>query len=113
VCPVAIDIPGILVHLRTQVVDSHRGDTVPKAEAVAMRAASWGMGDAGRMGLGERATGLVGRLGRGRAMPGGRTALGWLPWPGSRWTSARDLPLPPTESFRQWWKRVGRDEGQR
>ncbi len=113
VCPVAIDIPGILVHLRTKVVDSHRGDTVPKAEAVAMRAASWGMGDAGRMGLGERATGLVGRFGRGRGMPGGRRALAWLPWPGTRWTSARDLPLPPAESFRQWWRRVGRDEGQR
>ena len=33
VCPVAIDIPGILVHLRTKVVDAHRDDTVPKAEA--------------------------------------------------------------------------------
>ena len=58
VCPVAIDIPGILVHLRTKVVDAHRGDTVPKAEAVAMRAAAWGLADAGRMGLGERAAGL-------------------------------------------------------
>ncbi len=113
VCPVAIDIPGILVHLRTKVVDSHRGDTVPKAEAVAMRAASWGMGDAARMRLGERATGLVGRFGRGRGMPGGRRALTWLPWPGTRWTQARDMPLPPPESFRQWWKRVGRNEEQR
>ena len=113
VCPVAIDIPGILVHLRTKVVDSHRGDTVPKAEAVAMRAASWGMGDAARMRLGERATGLVGRFGRGRGMPGGRRALTWLPWPGTRWTQARDMPLPPAESFRQWWKRVGRDEERR
>ena len=75
-----------------------------------MRAASWGMGDAGRMGVGERLSGLVGRFGRGRGMPGGRHALTWLPWPGSRWTQARDLPLPPAESFRSWWKRVGRDE---
>ena len=112
VCPVAIDIPGILVHLRTKVVDAHRADTVPKAEAVAMRAAAWAMADAGRMGLGERVTGLAGRLVRGRGMPGGRRALSWLPWPGSRWTEARDLPLPPTESFRAWWARVGRDEGQ-
>ena len=112
-CPVAIDIPGILVHLRTKVVDAHRDDTVPKAEAVAMRAAAWGMADAGRMGLGERVAGLAGRLGRGRGMPGGRRALSWLPWPGSRWTQARDLPLPPTESFRSWWRRVGRDEEQR
>ena len=113
VCPVAIDIPGILVHLRTQVVDAHRADTVPKAEAVAMRAAAWGMADAGRMRLGERLAGITRRLGRRRGMPGGRRALSWLPWPGSRWTQARDLPLPPAESFRAWWRRVGRDEVQR
>ena len=52
VCPVAIDIPGILVHLRTQVVDAHRDDPVPKAEAVAMRAAAWGLADAGADGSG-------------------------------------------------------------
>ena len=73
VCPVAIDIPGILVHLRTKVVDAHRDDTVPKPEAVAMRAAAWGMADAGRMGVGERAAGLVGPV---RSRP--RDA-GWSP----------------------------------
>jgi L-lactate dehydrogenase complex protein LldF len=112
VCPVAIDIPGILVHLRTKVVDAHRGDRRPKAEALAMRAASFALADAGRLGLGERAAGVAGRLRRrGRGMPGGRSALAWLPWPGSRWTQARDLPVPPAESFRAWWRRVGRDEG--
>src|SRR6478736_3108846 len=112
-CPVRIDIPSVLVHLRAQVVDAHRGDSVPKAEAVAMRAASWGMADAGRMGRGERVAGVVGRLGPRRGMPGGRRALSWLPWPGSRWTQARDLPLPPTESFRAWWRRIGRSEDER
>ena len=111
VCPVAIDIPGILVHLRGKVVDAHREDRVPKAEALAMRAAAWGMADARRMGLGERVAGVAGRVRHRRGMPGGRTALSWLPWPGSRWTQARDLPVPPRESFRSWWARVGRDEG--
>ena len=73
VCPVAIDIPGILVHLRTKVVDAHRDDTVPKAEALAMRAAAWGMADAGRMGLGERA-----RRRRGSA-PSRPGDAGWPP----------------------------------
>jgi L-lactate dehydrogenase complex protein LldF len=27
-----------------------------------------------------------------------------LPWPGSRWTVSRDLPVPPKEDFRDWWK---------
>ncbi|PKW27834.1 lactate utilization protein B [Phycicoccus duodecadis] len=109
VCPVAIDIPGILVHERVKVVDAHRGDR-PKAEALAMRAAAWGLGEAGRMALGEKVSGLVGRLPRRRGMPGGRGALSWLPFPGSRWTGARDLPTPPVESFRAWWRRAGRDE---
>jgi len=110
VCPVNIPIPDILVDLRSQVVDAHRGDRVPKPEAVAMRATGWAFGDARRLTWGERAAGLAGRLIGGRSMPGGRTALSWLPGPGSRWTGARDLPAPPAESFRDWWRREGRDE---
>ncbi|NHI19405.1 lactate utilization protein [Phycicoccus endophyticus] len=113
VCPVGIDIPGLLVRERVAVVDAHRRDPRPKAEALAMRAGAWGLGDARRMGLAERASGLVGRLPLGRRMPGGRRGLSWLPFPGSRWTGARDLPAPPRESFRQWWSRTGRDEGHR
>lgn len=116
VCPVAIEIPDVLVHLRTKVVDAHRDDAVPKPEAVAMAATGWAFGDARQLGLGERVSGLAGRLlgggllgGRaGRGMPGGRRVLSWLPFPGSRWTGARDLPVPPGESFRQWWRREGR-----
>ena len=53
------------------------------------------MADAGRLGLGERLASLAGRVGGRRGMPGGRRALSWLPFPGPRWTQARDLPLPP------------------
>ncbi|WAL69980.1 lactate utilization protein B [Amycolatopsis cynarae] len=109
VCPVRIDIPEVLVHLRSEVVDAHRGGA-PKPEAVAMRAASWVLSDARRLGLAERGLGVAGRLlgrfGR-RVLPGGRRALGRLPWPGSLWSNARDLPAPPTESFRAWWRRTG------
>ncbi|XVX20539.1 lactate utilization protein B [Actinomycetota bacterium] len=115
VCPVRIDIPEVLVHLRSRVVDGHRGDRVPKPEAVAMRAASWAFADASRLGLVERASGLsgpvLGRLSRS-VLPGGRAAAGRLAGPATAWTGARDLPAPPRESFRQWWSRTdgGRDE---
>ena len=63
VCPVRIDIPEVLVHLRAQVVDAHRGDRVPKAEALAMRAAAWSFTRQSppRPGA-ERASGVAGRV---------------------------------------------------
>ena len=113
VCPVRIDIPEVLVHLRGKVVDAHR-EGRPKGQDLAMRGASWVLGDARRTALAERAAGLSSRLVSAvsrRSLPGGRTAIGRLPWPGALWTDARDLPSPPRESFRAWWRRT--DGGRR
>jgi L-lactate dehydrogenase complex protein LldF len=108
-CPVRIDIPSVLVDLRAQVVDAHRGTTGHLGEAAAMKSAAWALSSAGRLSAAERASGLFGRLagclGR-RTLPGGRRALGRLPWPASAWSDARDLPSPPAESFRAWWART-------
>ncbi len=99
VCPVKIDIPTVLVDLRSQVVDAHRGQ-LPKPEAVAMKGVSATFASSRRLGLAERFT----RLGTGLAAR--------LPV-ASKWTRARDLPAGPVESFRSWWKRTdgGRDGG--
>jgi iron-sulfur cluster protein len=98
VCPVKIDIPSVLVDLRSQVVDAHRGG-LPKPEAVAMNGVSATFASGKRLGVAER---LV-RLGAGMAR---RFPVA------TPWTGARDVPTGPAESFRAWWKRTdgGRDE---
>ena len=107
VCPVKIDIPSVLVDLRRQVVDAHRGG-VPSAEAATMRSAAWALSSSTRLALAQRASGLGGRvlsrLSR-REDSSGRGVLGWLPLAGSSWTRTRDMPVPPTRSFRRWWQR--------
>jgi L-lactate dehydrogenase complex protein LldF len=92
VCPVKIDIPTVLVDLRAQVVDAHRGG-VPRPEAVAMKGAAWTFSRSGRLRLAERLARTGTRIARRVGASG--------------WTDARDLPLAPRESFRAWWRRTG------
>lgn len=99
VCPVRIEIPDLLVHLRTQVVDDHRGG-IPTPEAAAMKAGAWTFAKAGRFAKAQNAATGVGRL------LGTRTTIGRLPWPLSAWSDARNAPVPPKETFRQWWYRT-------
>jgi L-lactate dehydrogenase complex protein LldF len=88
VCPVRIDIPRVLVHLRERVVREVKSPLAP--EALAMRAVGAAFASRARY---ERAQRLA-RLGRG---PLARAAL-----PG--WTAMRDLPEPPKETFREWFR---------
>ncbi|MGV0851360.1 LutB/LldF family L-lactate oxidation iron-sulfur protein [Mycolicibacterium phlei] len=98
-CPVRIDIPRILVHLRAAQVDSDRTRSLG-GQHLAMKAAAWMMRSARRFGWAE------GLLRASRTVAGPHGQITTLPWPASRWTRARDLPRPPEESFRRWWART-------
>jgi L-lactate dehydrogenase complex protein LldF len=96
VCPVEIDIPRVLVYLRGRVVDSEPAWKPEKAAMKAMYRAF-----SSRRGF-ERAQ-RAARLGSRPLRRQGRIER--LPWPLSGWTATRDLPEPPAETFRDWWRR--------
>ena len=87
-CPVKIDIPSILVHLRNQAPHA-------RTEAAVMGAAAYTMDHPRLYAAAQRAAKLArlpGRRGRG------------LPPPLSGWAASRDLPEPPKQTFRDWWR---------
>src|SRR6266511_2491704 len=98
VCPVKINIPEVLVHLRQSSVDSKRGR--PSAERTAMRTLSWIMRDRRRYARALRAAraGTAPLTGLLR-----RRSIRHLPWPMSAWTASRDAPLPARQTFREGW----------
>lgn len=106
VCPVAIDIPEVLVHLRERVVeggpvtrDGRRVVIRPAkghaAERAAMRAARWTLDHPRALRTAQRLASRTRRLHPRR-----------LPGPGRAWTDTRELPEVPAESFRDWWART-------
>lgn len=96
-CPVAIDIPSILVHLRAEHVEAQEKVT---PEAAAFRALSKAMSNPRLWRLTQRVAGLGRLLARGKP-----TLPPVLPPPASGWARSRDLPAPPRETFTQAWAR--------
>ena len=94
VCPVKIDIPRVLVHLRGRVVEETRQ---PAGERAAMRALAWTFADTRRYERAQRAA----RIGtRPFARDGLLTRLPGL----GAWTATRDLRPIPAQTFREWWR---------
>jgi L-lactate dehydrogenase complex protein LldF len=89
-CPVRIDIPSVLVHLRAKVIREQRRRFDPERLAMAALARVFGSRAAY-----ERAQ----RLARG-----GNGPLGRMPGPLNAWTAMRDLPEVPEQTFRDWWR---------
>jgi L-lactate dehydrogenase complex protein LldF len=91
VCPVKIDIPRILVHLRGRVVRERAGTS--RGELATFRLLARVFASRRRYEAAQR----LAPLGRG---PMARLPVGPL----RRWTEVRDLPDPPEQTFRDWWR---------
>ncbi len=104
VCPVKINIPEVLIHLRNKVV-KQKGWADPEALALKLVASIF---------LSERRFRAAQRLGRIAELPlsrkdgQGERWIGWLPGLLGGWTQVRDLQSMPKQSFREWWDK--RDE---
>jgi L-lactate dehydrogenase complex protein LldF len=86
VCPVKINIPEILIHLRRKIVENGDG---PWGEGPAMKMAAFGLADSARIGLGQKLL----RIGH---KPFEHLFM-------ASWTDSRNFPDIPKESFREWW----------
>ena len=106
VCPVKIDIPNILVHLRAEVVEQKAEKPLNKLEPerLAMTAAAHVFAVPSRY---ERAQRLA-RTAQGPFVR--RGFLERLPGPLAGWSLARDLKAVPKEPFRDWWRKRQRSE---
>jgi L-lactate dehydrogenase complex protein LldF len=89
---VKIDIPRILLELRSDVKKADAREKRNRLEKLAFRAFAWLMTH-------PRLFEMAGRIGRSLGWPSGtRGPLG-------AWLSERDLPPLPAHSFREMWRR--------
>jgi L-lactate dehydrogenase complex protein LldF len=101
VCPVKINIPDVLIHLRGEVVRRKQETIVGRLdpENIAMQAAALVFSSSGLL---EQCEALARLAQRAFVRQGFITGL---PGPLAGWTTVRDLAALPDESFRAWWKR--------
>ena len=102
VCPVKINIPEVLVHLRHEEVARATGAGSVRERLAPEHAAMRAMA---RVFANRRLYEAAQRAGRLTQWPLVRDgSIRRLPGPLAGWTSARDLPAVPRQSFRDWWR---------
>lgn len=104
VCPVRINIPDLLLHLRSEAqkqTSSAPSGGPPRGERVSMRLWAWAMKR-------PRIYSLGGRMARwGQKLYARQGWIRKLPlFPMSRWTEGRDFPALASQTFRERWKKL-------
>ena len=107
VCPVKINFPEVLVHLRAKDVESKHAvrefegnKKAPSSQMDAMMLGAKKLFTSGKMmSVAERG------LPMSRLIAGRKHKITAVPGIVGGWTEYRDIPEPPKESFRNWWKK--------
>jgi L-lactate dehydrogenase complex protein LldF len=103
VCPVKIDIPKILLELRSEVKEAEQRQGANRLERMAFRIFAWAMRHPRVYELaGMAAASLAPAPDEGRWVS--RLSSAIKPAPLRAWLSQRDLPPSPPKSFRQMWR---------
>jgi len=101
VCPVKINIPEVLIHLRARVVERDQATLAGKLGPwnLGMQAAAAAFKSGDRLEFAQR----LGRLGQ-TPFVAGSGFIEHLPLMLGGWTQSRDLAPLPRQSFREWWR---------
>lgn len=107
VCPVKINFPEVLVHLRAKDVESQHAvrefegnKKAPFSQMDGMMLGAKKLFTSGKMmSIAERG------LPMSRLITGRKHKISAVPGIVGGWTAYRDIPEPPKESFRNWWKK--------
>lgn len=100
VCPVKIDIPQILLALRSEVKKAEAREGAGRLERLAFRVWAWIMRHPRIYELGGMAAAAVAPSHGNGWLRSAPVSIGPL----RAWLSQRDLPPPPAKSFRQIWR---------
>lgn len=103
VCPVKIDIPKILLELRSEVKEAEQRQGANRLERMAFRIWAWVMRHPRVYELAGMAAASLAPATDGGAWVRSLTAA-IQPAPLRAWLSQRDLPPSPPKSFRQMWR---------
>jgi L-lactate dehydrogenase complex protein LldF len=108
VCPVRINIPEVLVHLRHRVVEHDtKGLGALRPEPLAMKAMSRIFQSESRFRAAQRLARTADRP-LARKDSEGKAWIHWLPGMLGGWTQSRDLAALPNQTFREWWEQRNR-----
>ena len=100
VCPVKINFPEVLVHLRGKDVEAKHAKKHAPTQMDAMMYGAKKLFSSGKMmAVAERG------LPMSRLISGKKHKITKVPGIVGGWTDYRDIPEPPKESFRNWWKK--------
>ena len=102
VCPVKIDIPRILLDLRSEAVKAKVRENESRIERLAFRAWAWVMRHPKLYELASLFRGAISSEDGGRWLRSVPAAFRVGPL--KEWISQRDLPPPPARTFRQMWR---------